>query len=312
MPRSQRRSFLKYAFWVALLPVALGAGRPRVVSLSAPLAETMYAIGAAGQLVGVVDSAVFPEQIMADRKSGKVRELGSFMRPSLAILDQLHPDVILSDTGFHRALAEQLRAQGYTVLHFEPHSLDEVLDQIGAIGNAVGRKKEAAALVQKMRAERAAIVAQSQKLPPVRVYLEINHDGPWTTGAKSPLNDLILAAGGTNIFADRAEGVFVTSNPEIVARNPDIILSPIWLNAKVGGNTGNIDGIIPLSLIFARPGYDQTNAVRNSRVHYYDSALLKHEGPRQILAIRKLAHILHPDAFPDPPETIPWELGRIK
>ena len=32
---------------------------------------------------------------------------------------------------------------------------------------------------------------------------------------------------------------------------------------------------------------------------------------RQILAIRKLAHILHPEAFPDPPGTIPWELGRI-
>jgi iron complex transport system substrate-binding protein len=122
------------------------------------------------------------------------------------------------------------------------------------------------------------------------------------------VNDIIHAAGGENIFADQKQGTFTTTNEEIVRRNPDIILSPIWLDAKVGG----IDGIIPLAQIVTRPGYERTNAVRNSRVLYYDSALMKHEGPRQVLAIRKLAHILHPDAFPDPANTIPWELGRVK
>jgi iron complex transport system substrate-binding protein len=138
--------------------------------------------------------------------------------------------------------------------------------------------------------------------------MEINHEGPWTVGSVSPVNDIINAAGGENIFADEKQGTFATTDEEIVRRNPEIILSPIWLDAKVGG----IDGIIPLAQIVMRPGYAGTNAVRNSRVLYYDSALLKHEGPRQILAIRKLAHILHPDVFADPPGTIPWELGRVK
>ncbi len=285
-----------------------GAERPRVVSLSAPLAETMYAIGAAGQLAGVTDAAVFPEQLVRDRKSGKVREIGSFMRPDLALLDQLHPDLILSDTGFHTALAGELRGKGYKVLHFEPKSLEDIFQQIAAVGAAVGKKKEASALAARMRAERDAIAAKSSRLPRVRVYLEINHEGPWTVGTESPLNDLIQAAGGQNIFADHREGTFVTTHEEIVRRNPDIILSPIWLDAKVGG----IDGIIPLAQIYARPGYAQTNAVRDSRVLYYDSALLKHEGPRQILALRKLARLLHPEAFEDPPGTIAWELGRIR
>ena len=194
------------------------------------------------------------------------------------------------------------------MLHFEPQTLDDILNQILAVGEAVGRKREASSLIAKMRAERASLAAQSAKLTKVRVYLEINHEGPWTTGALSPLDDLIRDAGGENIFGDRQEGVFVTSHAEIVRRNPDVILSPIWLDAKVGG----LDGIVPLAQIFARPDYGQTNAVRNSRVSYYDSALLKHEGPRQILAMRKLAHLLHPEAFPAPPGTIPWELGRIR
>ncbi len=142
----------------------------------------------------------------------------------------------------------------------------------------------------------------------MKVYVEVNHEGPWTTGGKSALNDLMKAAGGENIFADRKESVLVTTNVKIVRRDPEVILSPIWLGAKVDG----IDGIIPLAQIVARPRYGEIAAVQNSRVLYYDSVLLKHEGPQQILAIKKLAHLLHPDVFADPPGTIAWELGRIQ
>ena len=294
----------------ALLAASLLSAPPakRVISLSAPLAETMYAIRAQDQLVAVSDVAVFPEQLVADRKAGRVKELGAFMRPDLNALRALHPDLILTETGFLRALTATLEKEGFRVLHFEPASLEEIFQQMIAVGDAVGHKKQAEALVKKMRAERDQIAARARKLPKVRVYVEVNHEGPWTTGGKSALNDLLEAAGGQNIFADRNEGVFVTTNEEIVRRNPEVILSPIWVGAKVGG----IDGIIPLAQIVQRPGYASTSAVQNSRVLYYDSALLKHEGPRQILAIRKLAHLLHPDVFPDPPGTIAWELGRVQ
>jgi iron complex transport system substrate-binding protein len=294
----------------ALLAVSLTSAPPakRVVSLSAPLAETLYAIGARDRLIAVSDVAVFPEQLVADRKSGRVKDLGPFMKPDLELLKQLRPDLILSDTGFQRALTATLEEEGFKVMHFEPESLEDIFQQMIAVGEAVGRKKQAGKLVRDMRAERDAIAAKTRLLPKVKVYVEVNHEGPWTTGGKSALNDLLEAAGGQNIFADREEGVFVTTNDEIVSRNPDVILSPIWRDAKVGG----IDGIIPLAQIVQRPGYASIAAVQNSRVLYYDSALVKHEGPRQILAIRKLAHILHPEVFPDPPGTIPWELGRIQ
>jgi iron complex transport system substrate-binding protein len=226
----------------------------------------------------------------------------------MARIAALRPGVIFTSTDFQKPIAERLRADGFRVVHFKPQSLDDILNQIVQVGEAMGKRKEAARLIAGMRAELAEIVKKSSALPRVRVYVEINHEGPWTTGARSPVNDLIRAAGGENVFVDKDQGVFVTSHEEIVRRDPEIILSPIWVNAKVGG----IGGIIPLGQIFARPGYESTAAVRNSRVMYYDSALLKHEGPRQILAIRKLARLLHPDVFPDPPGTIPWEFGRVR
>jgi len=40
-------------------------------------------------------------------------------------------------------------------------------------------------------------------------------------------------------FAEaRGEGVFVTTYEEIVRRDPEVILAPVWLEAKVGGIDG--------------------------------------------------------------------------
>jgi len=107
---------------------------------------------------------------------------------------------------------------------------------------------------------------------------------------------------------DNDNGVFRTYNDVVVKKNPDIILSPIWLDAELGG----WKGITPLREIYTRSGYDETNAVTRSRVLYYDSALMKHFGPRQVVATQKLAYLLHPEHFESPEGTIPWELGWIK
>ena len=238
----------------------------------------------------------------------RVRIVSNFNTTDFSLIDSLKPDIILTDTDFQRKVTADLRAKGYKVLHYVPHSLREVFTSIEEIGEAIGKGAIARQLTVYYWKEIDSINAKSRLLPKTRVYLEINHVGPWAVGTRSPLNDLIDIAGGINIFADSACGVFMTSNEEIVRRKPDVILSPIWLHAKLG----RYDGITPLAEIYARKGFDSTAAVQRSRVLYYDSALLKHEGPRQVLAIRKLAHMLHPDAFPDPPGTIPWELGWIR
>ena len=170
------------------------------------------------------------------------------------------------------------------------------------------RLPQAKRFTAKLRSDLQAVENKSHVLPRVRVYIELNHVGPWTTGSGSFVNDAIRAAGGENVFENESRGVFQTTNDEIRKRDPEVILSPIWPDAKIGG----IDGITTIAEITSRPGFSQIQAVRNSRVLYYDSALVKQGGPREVLGIRKLAHLLHPAEFPDPPGTIPWELGRIR
>jgi iron complex transport system substrate-binding protein len=293
---------------LTLFPLVLVQAQVRVVSLSPTPTEIVYALGAGHQLVGATSVCIEPPEVLRDIAEGRVRIVSNFSVTDFALIDSLKPDIILTDTDFQRKITADLRAKGYKVLHYVPRSLEEVLRSIEEIGEAIGRGPFARQLTAQYRAEIDSIKVKSRPLTKVRVYLEINHIGPWAVGTKSPLNDIIVAAGGESVFADSACGVFKATNEEIVRRNPDVILSPIWLHAKLG----RYDGITPLAEIYSRKGYDSTAAVQRSRVLYYDSALLKHEGPRQVLAIRKLAHILHPDVFPDPPGTIPWELGWIR
>ncbi len=283
-------------------------GQIRIVSLSPTPTEIVYALGAGGQLVGATSVCIEPPEVLRDIAEGRVKIVSNFNTTDFALIDSLKPGLILTDTDFQRKITAELRAKGYKVLHYVPRTLRDVFQSMEEIGEAIGKGAYARQLTAQYWAEIDSIKAKSRTLQKTRVYIEINHIGPWAVGAISPLNDLIEAAGGQNIFADSACGVFKTTNEEIVRRNPEVILSPIWLHAKLG----RYDGITPLAEIYARKGYDSTAAVQRSRVLYYDSALLKHEGPRQVLAIRKLARILHPEVFPDPPGTIPWELGWIR
>jgi iron complex transport system substrate-binding protein len=289
--------------WTSILQAQV-----RIVSLSPTPTEIVYTLGAGDQVVGVTSFCIFPSKVLTDVKEGRARVVSDFNHTDMQLIDSLKPGLILTDTDFQRKITEDLRKKGYKVLHYVPKTLEDVFQSIEEIGEAIGRGEYAKLLTAGYRKEIQEIYAKTSKLPKTKVYLEINHIGPWASGTVSPLNDIITYAGGENLFSDSAQGVFVTTNAEIVRRNPDVILSPIWLDAKLGG----YDGITTLAEIYSRPGFDKTGAVMRSRVLYYDSALLKHEGPRQVLAIRKLAHILHPNEFEDPPGTIPWELGWIR
>jgi len=281
---------------------------PRIVSCSATMTEIVYEVGAGDQVVGATSFCFFPEQVVTDKEKGRVKVIGDFVHINYGRIDSLKPDVIFTDTNMQRKIADSLSAMGYRVYHFEPQNIDAVYACIIKVGEAVGKPKNARKMVAEMKYEMGRIRDITEDLEPVKVYMEINHMGPWTFGSESPLQDMIEIAGGENIFSDTTTGVFQTQNEEIVKRNPDIILSPIWLDAELGG----WKGITPLREIYIRPGYEQTNAVTHSRVLYYDSALMKHFGSRQVTATRKLAYLFHPEYFESPENTIPWELGWIR
>jgi iron complex transport system substrate-binding protein len=102
-----------------------------------------------------------------------------------------------------------------------------------------------------------------------RVYFE-EWDEPMISGI-GWVSELIEAAGGTDVFADRAHGRsakerFVTSD-EIIGRAPEIIIGS-WCGKKFRPEK-----------LQARPGFASVPAVASGEIHEIKSALILQPGP---------------------------------
>jgi iron complex transport system substrate-binding protein len=297
------------------------ASKMRIVSLVPSHTEILYALGMENQLVGWTQYDDYPPAVtksqgwvpydkyqfvsVEDELAKQRAVVGSFTQFNFDVIAALKPTLILAAEPLQKKIAEELAAKGYNVKWWSPTTLDDVHQMIIEIGQATGTEAAAKKLVSSQQKEINKIKAVTRTLPKARVYFEIGHFGPWALGSGSPMDQIIDIAGGQNIFNDRNSIAFPADNADIAARNPDIILSPLWPAA----GRGEVTTIFEIS---SRPGYSETNAVRNDRVYHYDSSMLKRPGPRQVTAILKLAHLLHPYYFDNPKDSVsPWELGKI-
>lgn len=306
------------------LGVTAGAGaavKQRIICLAPSCVEVIYALRLEDALVGWSQYTDYPTEVtetngwvpyyeyefisVEDELAKDVAVVSGFVDYNREVVDALDPTLIVATESIQRDMAEELAAAGYNVLFQNPTTLDEVFDSIIELGAATGTENKARKLVRGYYAEIEEIEAISDNLPKMSVYLEISHYGPWATGSGSPMDQIIEIAGGENIFADIPYAAFPADNADIVDRNPDVILTPLWRNAAPYEVT-------TISEIVMREGYQDVTAVMNDRVYHYDSSLLKRPGPRQVTAIRKLAFLLHPYYFDNPENSVsPWELGKI-
>jgi iron complex transport system substrate-binding protein len=85
------------------------------------------------------------------------------------------------------------------------------------------------------------------------------------------VSELIEAAGGTDIFADRAGGKSarerIVTAEEIIAREPNIIIGS-WCGKKFRAEK-----------VAARPGFERIPAVRNAALYEIKSPIILQPGP---------------------------------
>jgi len=301
----------------------------RIVCLAPSMVEVVYALGLGDSIVGWSRYTDYPPDVekrkgwvpygdyefvsVEDELAKDVAVVSGFTDYNADVIAALNPTIILAESDIQKQMADELSASGYKVLFNNPKTLDEVFEMILNIGEALGVSETAENLVNGYKADIEEIKAITKDLPKVKVYIEIAHVreydgipyGPYATGSGTPFDQMIEIAGGVNVFANLQGDYAEVTYQAIVDTNPDVILSPMWPDAQEGEVT-------TIAEIVSREGFDQINAVKNSRVYFYDSSLFKRFGPRSVTAIKKLAYLLHPYYFDNPENSVsPWELGRI-
>ena len=264
--------------------VRQAAGGPmRIVSLVPSMTETLFALGAGPEVVGVSQYCDYPPEVT------KLPKVGDFIAPNLEAIVALRPTLVVgTSTASDQRQIDALSALGIPALMVNDDSVEEVEGNIITIGDRIGRHAEAARLLAKIKAQIAAVEEQLRGTKRVSVLMIVGHDPLVAVGRGTYLDELVTLAHGENIGEATDQTWPRLSLEYLMAVGPEVILD---------GQMGS-EGAVP-STFWAR--YPSIPAVRDDRVCGYPIDLMLHPGPRIAMALETIARLIHPEAFGEAP-----------
>jgi iron complex transport system substrate-binding protein len=170
----------------------------RIICLTEETAETLYLLGEESRIVGI--SGYVVRLPRARREKSRVSAFTSADIPKT--LD-LQPDLVLTFSDLQADIAAALIRANVEVHAFNQRTVTQILDMIRTLGALVGAVDRADRLAGKLAAKVEIAqkrAAQLRSRP--RVYFE-EWDDPMISGI-GWVSELIAAAGGVDVFADRA------------------------------------------------------------------------------------------------------------
>src|SRR5829696_6666175 len=301
---------------------------PRVVSLIASATEIVCALGCEGQLVGRSHECDYPSSVRSlpicteplidpSRPSGEIdRQVKTVVRQSLSVyhihagvLQVLHPDVILTQTqcevcavslkDVEQALAGWLASRPHLV-SLEPNALADVWGDIHHVAEALGVPERGVALVAHLQERIATVTECARGLSDHPTVACVEWIDP-LMAAGNWVPELVELAGGTNLFGEVGRHSPWMTWPELVARDPDIIVvMPCGFDIARSRHE--------LPILAQRSEWSTLHAVQARRVYLTDgNQYFNRPGPRLVESLEILAELLHPETFRFGHEGTGWE-----
>jgi len=245
----------------------------RIVSLSPSATESLFAIGAGGQVVAVDDQSDYPKNAPKTTLSG--------FTPNVEAIAGYKPDLVVVSYDPNN-LVSTLRGLGIRVLVQDAaKTLTEAYAQITALGRLTGHLKRANYVVGTMKKRIAELVAaRSQKARGLTVYHELGPD--LYSATSSTFAGRVYALFGLKNIADAADqsgtGYPQLSAEYVVSQSPDIV---VLADIVCCGQKA--------STVAARPGWNRISAVRTGSVVRIDDSLASRWGPRLVNFFRAVS-----------------------
>lgn len=265
----------------------------RIISLAPSNTQILFAIGVGERVVAVTDYDHYPYDFAAWIAAGNMTSIGGFSTPNKETIASLNPDLILA-TPINDPDVVTLRDLGYKVLVLNPNDVNGVFKDISIVGKATGAEQNATTLVNSLTSRINTVEAKiaAANLPKPKVYYEVWTPPLMSAGNNSFINDVVVKAGGENIFGAETQQYPTVSSETIVQKNPDVILLPTNMaQTDEAPFYGSVD------TVKARPGWSSISAIQNNNVIVVNGDLFAEAGPRIAEQIETAAKALYPDLF---------------
>ena len=257
----------------------------RIIALSPPLTEMLFAVGAGGQMVGRDSYSDYPAEAI------KITDVGwTYGKYNLETVVNLKPDLVLAGEITTPELVASLENLGIKVFYLKnPLNLDEMFAMLKTVGALSGHTTEADTLVKNLQQRASVLQVKLDKVtsrPTVFYELDATDPSkPYTPGPGTLYTNLISLAGGENIGARLTTVWAQISLEQLLVDDPTYIL----LGDASYGATPEI--------VTQRAGWQSLTAVKEGRVLPFDDNLLVRYGPRLLDGLEALAKVLHPEFF---------------
>jgi iron complex transport system substrate-binding protein len=273
-----------------------------VISLSSYASEILCALDGEDKIIGRDSYSTYPPDLEDVPIVGQ-----SSYSPSVELILELDPDVVIADTMLSDDNREKIESGGVPVIVIrsgDPERTMAIIKDLGTILDKNERADELVAFIDRYHTlveERTADLDEEDKPIVLGEWAS-----PWNTATPGTgFGDKIAAAGGINIAADETPGSYVVVSSEWVAeRNPAVIIFQ-----KSGKNNTLEDLEETRDEILSRPGLSDVDAVKDGRVYVVTSGIMG--GAPSIISDLYFAKWFHPDLFGDiDPEEVHEELIR--
>jgi iron complex transport system substrate-binding protein len=253
--------------------VSLDSASKRIVSLNPTTTEILFAIGAGSRLVGRTRWDTWPDSARF------VTNVGDAMRPNVEAILNTHPDlVVFYASNDNRPAEASLRKAGIRTLAFRIDSIAQFKRATLTLGKLVGEPARAQNVVDSVSRTLEAVRVAAARVPRTSVFYHTWDSPLITIGARSFLHELVVLAGGRNVYGDVQEISPVVTLEDVVRRNPDVILA----------------GPITVKSLLANPQWQAVPAVRAKRVFAYDTNVVGRPAVTLGMGAVNLANLLHP------------------
>lgn len=258
----------------------------KIISLSPHITETLFAIGAGQDVIAVTDYCDYPTEAQA------LPKVGGFVNPNIEAIVALEADLVILLASQHET-SRQLNQLGIKTLAVNNRTLADIQSTISTIGLATGHQLASEQLLDEMAKRIAFIKLAVEKQAKPSVMVTISHqlgndgiDNIYIAGQHDFYNDLLVIAGGKNVYQRPYPKVPSLSLEGILTLNPDIIID-VFPEAN--------DHSTSLTQLHAQwMTLTAIKAVQQRQVHIIEANYATIPGPRVILLLEQFAQLLHP------------------
>ncbi len=246
----------------------------RVVSLAPSLTESLFAIGAGGDVVGRTIYCNYPAEAL------RVPTVGGMTNPSIESIVARRPDlIVVSMEGNTPDDFRRLASLGVPLYVSNPRTLEDMYRSLDRLGVLTGREGQARRLVDSLQRRERELRAMARP-GPLSALVLVSLQPLMAAGSNTLLNELLTLAGALNPAASLPGHYPVISREMVIANPPDVL----FLTGELPADAASLTSLFP--------EWKRLRAMREGRVYSLDADIVSRPGPRSLEALRAIIDCL--------------------